>query len=125
MSYCRWSDLDFGCDLYCYQSEEGYVTHVASTRYVGEVPHVPADWFRRDDADWAAIHRARGEFLATCGTREIGLPHDGVSFTDPDIGTYVARLTALRDMGYHLPGHVIPGLEDMAAVDRDLRAHLG
>lgn len=30
MSYCRWSASDPRCDLYCYESEEGWTTHVAA-----------------------------------------------------------------------------------------------
>jgi DNA repair photolyase len=32
MSYCRWSSDYFNCDLYCYESNSGYETHVAAYR---------------------------------------------------------------------------------------------
>ena len=34
MAYCRWSSEDYQCDLYCYESKEGYVTKVAT--YIGK-----------------------------------------------------------------------------------------
>lgn len=32
MSYCRWSSDNFNCDLYCYESDFGFETHLASGR---------------------------------------------------------------------------------------------
>ena len=32
MSYCRWSSMDYDCDLYIYESESGFEIHVARRR---------------------------------------------------------------------------------------------
>lgn len=51
MSYCRWSSMDFKCDLYIYEAEDGIAIHVASNRVIGDVPAI--DW---SSAELCALH---------------------------------------------------------------------
>lgn len=112
MSYCRWSSMDFACDLYCYESDEGYVTHVAANRVVGEVPHI----------DFNAAPEVMGEqiaaqhlYLKTAEHAPIGLPHDGETYTDGDLEDFQARLLQLREVGYIFPDYVLETIgEEMA-----------
>lgn len=41
MSYCRWSSMDYQCDLYIYDDVSGGLTvHVAAGRLAGTDPYV-------------------------------------------------------------------------------------
>ena len=73
MALCRWSSLDYQCDLYVYQSEDGYTVHFAGRHTVwtppesrydihmafGDIPN--SEWNRRIDAYWAALEEADHE----------------------------------------------------------------
>ena len=113
MSYCRWSSVNWRCDLYCYGDVSGgFTTHVAGNRIVGAIPQEPMWKLLTTDPDrFAREHKAVMEFLQTCDRQPIGLPHDGETFNDPDLPAFYARLVALRDLGYHCPHYL---LEDVA-----------
>jgi hypothetical protein len=38
MSYCRFSDHDFGCDAYIYHGIDGFMMHIAATRLAEPLP---------------------------------------------------------------------------------------
>lgn len=108
MSYCRWSSDDFACDLYCYESDYGYVTHVATSRVVGPVPPLPTyDQLQKLDVDAIqAAFEAQYAYLDTAEHVDIGLPHDGERFVDDALDKFEARLMELRRMGYRFPDYV-------------------
>jgi hypothetical protein len=113
MSYCRWSSDDFKCDLYCYEDVSGgFITHVASNRVVGEVPRLEWEDLETNIDQFMASSKAQSAFLETAERRPIGLPCDGQRFNDPDLDSFLARLEALRAMGYHLPDYVLEDVRD-------------
>lgn len=103
MSYCRFSTDNFECDLYCYQSDEGYRTHVATHRTKPGLVHPQM----RSDETLDEFCRRIDD--ATC---EIGLPYDGVSFTDETLEDFEARLRMLRDAGYRFPDRVFDEIRE-------------
>lgn len=103
MSYCRWSSMDFGCDLYCYESDQGFETWVAANRVVGEVPHI--DYLATPEV-MARQYNEQSRFLATAEHAPIGLPHDGEFFCDGDLASFEQRLRQLRVLGYRFPHHI-------------------
>lgn len=109
MSFCRWSSNNWDCDLYCYESDTGFVTHVAGNRIVGEVPEVLP--LSAGSEAWCASYNAQMEFLRTAKRKPIGLPCDGQSFTDPDKDEFVERVKGLVGMGYHAPPNFIEWIE--------------
>lgn len=116
MSYCRWSSMDYGCDLYCYESCDGdWVTHVAGNRCVGDVPHV--DWGLLADniEEFQSAHQRQHEFLETCGRENIGLPHDGMTFSDKTVEEFRDRLVQLRECGYRFPDEVFAWIDSEIA----------
>lgn len=120
MSYCRWSSDNFACDLYCYESADGFVTHVAGNRIIGDIPKIslfPTDG--EDTKAWAAKFteemKAQHAFLDTCEREPIGLPFDGQTFTDPTLAEFRARLIGLREAGYHFPDYVIEAVDEEIA----------
>lgn len=109
MSYCRWSSDDFRCDLYCYQSSQGYTTHVAGNRIVGDVPHVDWESFldkRVSAKEFVVQHNAQMDFLLNAKREPIGLPEDGKSYDDPDLASFLERVLNLKKMGYQVPEYV-------------------
>lgn len=106
MSFCRWSSLNFGCDLYCYESEQGYVTHVASLRVVGDIPEVDSslflDYTDENVEKFFEQQKAQFDFLDTAERTPIGLKYDGQTFYD-DKETFLSRLNMLREEGYRFP----------------------
>lgn len=110
MSYCRWSSNNFDCDLYCYESDCGYETHVAGLRVVGKVPPFP-DSINDGKKEWMRKYEAHRTFMDTCKREKIGLPCDGKRFCDPDLKSFLKRVTDLKEMGYHVPRHVFTAIE--------------
>jgi len=119
MSYCRWSCDNYKSDVYVYESNRGFMTHVASNRHVGDAPDVPplSDLVegRVTPADFAASLNARDAYLEKCPRVKIGLPEDGKTFCDVQIEDCIATLRRLAAMGYHVPSHAFEGLEEDAA----------
>lgn len=106
MSFCRWSSMNWQCDLYSYESAEGIVTHVANQRIVGEVPKVDSSLFLNftdeNSEKYFEQQKAQFDFLETAERRPIGLKYDGQTFYD-DKETFLARLNMLREEGYRFP----------------------
>ena len=106
MSYCRFSSDNFSCDLYCYQSDRGYTTHVAGNRILGNIPKLPPFEFRLMD-EFIDAQLKQHEFLVTAKREPITLTHSGESFDDPTLEDFLARLLMLRELGYSFPDHVL------------------
>lgn len=122
MSYCRWSSDGWSCDVYVYESEMGYVTHVASRRHAGKEPCPTLDWnsiLAIDDRPemlmaidrWRAAER---DWLESTDLIDIGLPHDGATFYDQTPGDCARTLGDLLGMGYKVPQSVINDLLEEA-----------
>jgi len=111
MSYCRWSSNNWDCDLYCYESNEGFVTHVAANRVVGEIPVVPHLLSQDPDA-WSKAHAAQMQFLDTGEWNVIGLASDGQTFVDDTLESFLERVKNLKVAGYHVPDFVIESIEE-------------
>lgn len=90
----------------------GFTTHVAGNRVVGNIPREP----KFGDPFWAEKHQRVMGFLETARHRPIGLPFDGESFNDPDLKSFLQRITDLRTVGYNVPDYVFDEIrEEMAA----------
>lgn len=116
MSYCRFSSDDFQCDVYVYEDcMGGFTTHVAGRRVVYKEalpPRVPLD---KEHIDAFVAREVRiGEMVDAATRVEIGLPHDGESFNDPDAAACAERLESLRALGYRVPQYAIDMLRDEA-----------
>jgi len=119
MSYCRWSTNDYMCDLYVYESADGFETHVAARRYADAVRALlpsPLKTAGLDMVDVAgaivARHLAVGDLLEQHEIEPIGLPHDGESFYDDDPAACADRVEMLAKLGYRVPDFVAESLRD-------------
>lgn len=119
MSYCRWSSLNWRCDLYCYEHVDGgFVTHVAGNRVVGDIPTEPSwDLIQTDPQAWSDQHSAVMKFLETATREPITLPEAGACFTDPTLATFKERLLWLRQLGYVFPDYVLEDVDEEIAAE--------
>lgn len=114
MSYCRFSCDNFACMLYVYESDRGYEVHVARSKCVGDIPKVPAfnDWEKLGNEAVAEAYKKQSDFLESCERKDIGLPYDGQSFVEGTLEDLLARVTMLKDVGYHVPDFVFESIKD-------------
>lgn len=113
MSYCRFSDNDFQCDVYCYEAEGGYVINVAGNRPVLDGTLPPAVAFSQDTIDaWLERHRLVMEWVERAERRPIGLPYDGDFFVEPTAAGAANTLQMLKDAGYNVPQYAIDALRE-------------
>lgn len=111
MSYCRFSCDNWRSDVYCYESEQGYITHVACSRVAGEVPPIPF-FFDVPPKDFFDAVRVQNEFIAYAEREPIGLKHDGAMFIDRTPEEMIDRLLSLSREGYFVPVSAIEALSE-------------
>lgn len=102
MSYCRFSSDNWKSDCYSYESDHGFITHVACFRHVGDIPPM-ADPTAVDVETFAASYRAHMDAVAATTKVPIGLPADGENYCDMTLADLAERLLWLRGLGYHVP----------------------
>lgn len=112
MSYCRWSSMNWKCDLYCYGSSAGYEIHVGGNRIVGDVPH-QVEWFQGiSDDEFSKRHRENMAFLEDADRKSIGLQFDGQSYTLSTLEDFKDKLLELREAGYIFPDHLLEEIDE-------------
>lgn len=112
MSYCRWSSDDWKCDLYCYEYVHGgYLTHVADRRLISILPTSPKIEDGNFD-EFFRIHREQMKILETAEYEDIDLPYAGETFNDPNLPSFLDRVTSLKELGYHVPDYVIEMIQE-------------
>lgn len=114
MSYCRWSTNDFQCDLYCYESDAGFVTHVAGNRIVfTETLPEDIDWGAEDFAmQYVDRWNKVSDIIAKSNREEITLPHAGETFTDHTLEEFKQRVQMLKGIGYQVPDDVFERIDE-------------
>lgn len=121
MSYCRFSTNDHACDVYVYESDAGWVTHVAARRYAFTDAMPPAVDVEPWHPTWAPKFAARlervRELLDAASLEPIGGPHDGETFTRDSSGECADLLEGLAWDGYRVPNNVVHDLRE-ERVDR-------
>jgi hypothetical protein len=106
MSYCRWSSDCYQSDVYVYESNEGFMIHVASRKYVSDIkrPSYPGPGIE-NLSKYLAIDCPK--WLKSSHLEPIGLPLDGKSFCLETAAEAAAKLEELRAMGYIVPQYAI------------------
>lgn len=113
MSYCRFSDNSFRCDVYCYASRYGgYVAHVARARRVGvpEQPDTETELFAY--VEWLGK-------IDTYPLQNIGGPFDGSHRAFDTAAETAAWLIELKALGYLVPDYAIDALLEDAKEERE------
>ena len=139
MSYCRWSSMNWMCDVYVYEDVAGgWTTHVASNRKlfppIPDFPYGRFGWLGGEfDKETRRVvyptpakrvlakvvftiavywHRLHMGMLHLIPSKNIGLEHDGETFNDSSAAECADRLEYLRAMGYRVPQYAIKWLRE-------------
>lgn len=124
MSYCRFSSNDFQCDLYVYESEEGYVVSVAANRVellttLPELGDEPDHETSTEDERRAFVNQIVARHTAVMQALDdpdkhrrtaIDLEYAGETqvFDGPkEAGEFIQKL---RELGYRFPDYVLEAL---------------
>lgn len=116
MSYCRFSSLNWGCDLLVFDGATGITILVATHRYFSDTPCPPMDPLPAgDDPDFAkkvtstmmAAYDAQKEWVAKARPVLIGLPYDGAEYHGLDREEAAEVLANLMAAGYRMPHYLI------------------
>lgn len=122
MAYCRWSSMDFQCDLYVYHSSDGtWPIHVAAGRLeLGREPDPYSDenikLMQTDISRWFSIYNKWYAELKTRSTKPIGLSLDGESFYPNSAKECADICEKLIALGYLAPPDLIEDLLSEGAV---------
>lgn len=112
MSICRWSDDDWKCDVYAYDSGRGIEIHVAGFRYLGDIPPAQHLIVQKKWNELSEAIRKQGEFLKNAQREKINGPYDGKSLHCVDMIEFREKMIMLREAGYRFPDHVLEMEED-------------
>ncbi len=111
MSYCRWSS-DYGnYDLCCYESDFGFITHVAGYRqriWVRVFHWLTDKRVKLDNRIAIRMTRIYLNDLPHWMTHKtIGLKYDGEQFNDETEKDFYETLKTLHEAGYRFPKHLL------------------
>lgn len=140
MSYCRFSSMNWKCDVYVYaDASGGFTTHIARRKRIFppipdffnlRLPTFGSTWDRESSrlkypSRWQEIaahyfysfisfwhNRVHMASLRLIPLRPIGLPHDGGTFNDETASECADRLESLRQAGYVVPQYAIDSLRE-------------
>lgn len=123
MAYCRWSCDRGRSDVYVYEGQTGWITHVAFRRLVhpeGKGPPTPpmeamvnAYHTATPDELTEIYDAAKGPYdawRAECAVAPISHPEAGEYFTHDGPGACADNLERLAAEGFHVPEWVVPEL---------------
>jgi hypothetical protein len=122
MSYCRFSDDDFGSDAYIYEGIDGFIMHLAATRLEQPLPstaHLLPTGSARSRVDaWESYFRARAEnSLRLDQAVQIPIEHDdaGKTFRFEDAEDLLHKVIEAKANGFRIPDYVGNSLKEEMA----------
>ena len=116
MSLCRWSCMDWQCDLYVYEEGDKWNVFVAECRpqYHGPLPPLvrPADFDHFEDYIAAVLDRDKqvAQLLSQARMAKIGGPYDGCQWTGLSAKEAYEVCVELKKAGYRFPDDVLDAL---------------
>lgn len=123
MSYCRWSSDDFGCDVYAYESAEGFTVHVAEARYVGDIPKVSPMPFNQGDelwTEWFVAYEKQTKVVAGLSTKNIGLEYDRQTFVFQTLQEFLDGMLDIQSKGYNVPEWTLESIRQEISDGKEL-----
>lgn len=112
MSYCRFSDNDYQCDVYVYADcNGGYTTHVAGNRVIFK-DELPGNVSIEDTKAWLARYNIVSEMLDNATREDIGLEYDCAEFNHTTAEECADNLEMLKQAGYNVPQYAIDALRE-------------
>ena len=102
MAFCRFSSMNWQCDLYCYSDcDGGITTHVAAQRHTGYIPPLPS--VTADQESFTKLYRAHMDAVHNSPKEKISLPFAGETFRSDTVEDLKMALRELRELGYIFP----------------------
>ena len=120
MSYCRWSDQHYECDIYAFSHVQGtYEVWVAGQRHVSDapkprVPVFPVKGTEQQIDEWMEQSGRFDEWMNNATLVPIGLPHDGEQYSLATPREAAEKMLELRAVGYNVPQYAIDALLEEA-----------
>ena len=113
MSYCRWSSMDYQCDLYVYDGADGIVIHVATHRpkYKRPLP-TPVPLTPDTQEQYEERYAQVLALVEEADLEPIGGPFDGKSWYDLSHQEAIEVLQQLKATGYQFPESVIDKIRE-------------
>ena len=111
MSLCRFSSMNFKCQVYCYESENGYVIHLADNKHVGDIPEVPSVGTIPNE-EWIELYKKRNDALDNAKREKITLPYAGESFYNLTFEEMIEQMKELKEIGYIFPQYILTMKDD-------------
>jgi hypothetical protein len=122
MSYCRFSDNDFGCDAYIYHGIDGFMMHIAATRLAEPLPDTvhltPNGPARSDISAWKTFFQARADNspqLQTAARVSIDHREAGKTFRFDDLDDLLGKVIELKSQGIRIPEYVVETIREEIA----------
>lgn len=115
MSYCRWSSLDHTCDVYAYESKEGFIIHLAASRRIGPQPYVPWMEALTDEVSTDELFKANliyMDAIRDSALYDTGLPYAGTTVSCVDLEDFYSELVELKRLGYNFPEDVLTTVKE-------------
>jgi hypothetical protein len=118
--------MDFQCDVYCYEHVDNFVAvHIANRRHdlstLPEGVELPPPVSVREDGAraWVERYQKVRDILESCEHKEIGLEHDGESFSFDTLDEAADFLEELQEIGYIVPDKAITQMRECAKEDEE------
>ncbi len=117
MSFCRFSDDNFRCDFYAYESEQGHELYVAANQIRWDPPQNPLepDALKLPTEEWGRIYSQYHEQLNQAPRVSITLQGAGNHTVLPSLKALRDRIAQLASSGFVAPAWLIPNLDMLLA----------
>lgn len=118
MSYCRWSSMNGACEVYAYESDAGWVIHLAARKrkHQDKMPPDPFEALMDENVEeYLKRHKVQQEWMETPEGNEfinIEKEHVGESFCLGDLESFKEKLLYLRNLGWVFPDYVIENVNE-------------
>lgn len=115
MSYCRFSSDNWKSDVYVYESDNGFVIHVAGARYTTEIPNVPpmpSGGTYEEWKEWFNLHNKQMKAVSSAPTKTIGGDYDSQTFICETAEETLDKLKDIKEHGYNVPDFAFESLKE-------------
>ena len=102
--------MDGLCDVYAYESDEGYQVHLSSKRIMGPQPYVPYLEFSKDQVtseEFFEAYQLYMKALENSAYVNNNLPYGMESCCCESLEHFLSKMLELREVGYLFPDYVI------------------
>ena len=102
--------MDGLCDVYAYESDEGYQIHLSAKRIMGPQTYVPFSEFSRDQVtseEFFEAYQLYVKALQNSAYVDNNLPYGMESYNLESLEEFLCKMLELREVGYLFPDYVL------------------